>query len=162
MFTRMAKGVLWFMVVVLAIASLVGGIAIGSAAEDGGLGFLMILLFLAASFLVLMAFGMFVELANNVLDIKQALRGQAPMVTGMVQQNPSAQQNIPIQAYYGGGYSYIPSAPDNANNGSGYDLSKIAAQSTSQSQIQDGWYCPQCGTRNKRLARICASCGKEK
>ena len=76
MFTRLSKGILIFMEVALVIGSIVGGCIIGG--ENGGLGFglLMILVFLLASFIILCSLGLFVELANNILDIKRILEKQ--------------------------------------------------------------------------------------
>ena len=60
MFTRMSKVLLWIMVVAVVIASF------GVGAEEEGVGIAIFF----GGLIVLIFFGIFVELANNVLDIK--------------------------------------------------------------------------------------------
>lgn len=69
MFTRMAKGLLWLMVLAIVIMAFVVAIKL----DAGFWGFVATLIFGAVA---ISSFGMFVEIANNVMDIKNTLNKQ--------------------------------------------------------------------------------------
>jgi ribosomal protein L40E len=133
MFTRISKVILIFMEIVLAIASIVGGKIMGDLSDDGGFGFLMALVFLVASFFWLCIFGVIVECANNVLDVKNMLK------------------------YYAKESTTVSFGVD---KGAQLDLSQDTAQK--EHEYRDGWFCSECGTRNVKGAFRCKSCGAGK
>ena len=148
MFTRMSKGLLIFLEVVLAIAAIVGGCAIGAEANSAGLGFVLILLFLVVGFLIMFSLGLFIELANNVLDIKQMLAKQNGGYAGIAPaQNSSTQYSSPQY-----------SSPQNGR----LNLAELAAQADVERSQQQSWFCSECGTRNPVGVAICKACGKGK
>lgn len=63
MFTRMSKGVLWVLVAAVVIGGFVG------MAEEVGIGLLIWL----GGLVLIWGLGVFVELINNILDIKKIL-----------------------------------------------------------------------------------------
>lgn len=69
MFTRMAKGLLWLLVLAIVILAFVVAIKL----DAGFWGFIVTLIFGAVA---ISSFGMLVELANNVMDIKTILSKQ--------------------------------------------------------------------------------------
>ena len=64
MFTRMSKGVLWVLVAAIVIGGFVG------MAEEVGIGLLIWL----GGLVLIWGLGVFVELINNILDIKKILQ----------------------------------------------------------------------------------------
>lgn len=135
MFTRMAKGVLIFFEVVVVLAAIGLGLTFGI--EEGGAGFLIFLLVLAVGFLLIFFFGLFVELCNNVMDIRQAVK------PGEVSNGSSKS----LRQHF--------ASPE-------FNLSKIAAEYEKEQSVE-GWYCRFCGTKNTdKNSQICASCGKER
>lgn len=64
MFTRMSKGVLWVLVAAVVIGGFVG------MAEEVGIGLLIWL----GGLVLIWGLGVFVELINNILDIKKILQ----------------------------------------------------------------------------------------
>ena len=76
-FTRLAKGILIFFMVIIVIGSIVIGVAVADMV-DGGMGFIFFLLALAVGMLLISIFGMFVELCNNILDIKNRENENSP------------------------------------------------------------------------------------
>jgi hypothetical protein len=67
-FTRASQVLLWIMGVALVIVSIVAAVAV-----SGDAGLVVFIACLVLSFAVLCVFGIFVELANNLLDIKNML-----------------------------------------------------------------------------------------
>lgn len=145
MFTRMSKGLLIFMEVVFVIASIVGGCAVGGESGEPIAGFLMFLFCLLLSFIILSSFGLFVELANNVLDIKEILEEQNKSYPIP---NNSNVNNVP--------------EPKTAINEKRVSLADVAAKTEDERKQQQGWFCSECGTRNPASLSICKACGKEK
>ena len=137
-FTRLAKGILIFFMVVIVIGSIVIGVAVADA-EDGGTGFIFFLLALAVGLLLISIFGMFVELCNNILDIKKTLNTQELGYTG---NNTSG--------------SLYASAPTQSSN------SKAVIPATPSEQNEGTWFCRYCGERNKASNKSCAYCYKER
>ena len=138
-----------------------------------------IIIVLVGPFL-LMAFGMFVELCNHVLDIRNAIQSDKTIAQsinhyGEVQAKSSISNNTSSSWYCrkcgttndasdknctGCG---TPSANSMGSSGnSGYDLSKIAQEADLNKKPEEGWFCRQCGYKNKIHVTQCASCGKNK
>lgn len=148
MFTRIAKVFLW----ILSIAVVISAFAVSSVLEDS----IWFFVILGAGFILLMFFGMFVELCNNVLDIKKMFAKD--------NYNSYSTYNTvtPNNAI---GYSYNTAMPNNTINYSTGGMLEQAAKEVSEEKMnesQDGWFCRQCGTKNKALATFCSGCGKTK
>lgn len=172
MFTRLAKGLLWVLVVATAITALVVG-----GTDAGFLGFLGVLLLGA---LVLLFLGMFVELANNVMDIKQLLEkidystqqigtdyqtdtqfsaGMAQTSMGTWYCRKCGTQNSGNEARCTGCGAYA----ENKIGATTYNLSRLAAQAEMEKQQSfEGWYCRQCGEKNSLHSAYCKNCGQYK
>ena len=140
MYTRIAKGLVVTLTVLVFIGAIVAIVATGEFLL--GLGILIIGL---VSLLVL---GVMVELANNVLDIKECLMRQN------TRPDYSASQPAMQHGYYSNG-THI------SNNGAGYNL-MAGAENIQGNSYSGSWLCSQCGTRNKRLDTFCSGCGAYK
>lgn len=169
MFTRMSKGLLIFLEVVLVIAAIVGGCAIGAEANSAGLGFVLILLFLVVGFLIMFSLGLFIELANNVLDIKQMLAKQNGGYAGIAPTQYSSAQNSNAQngrLNLAEAAARVDAERSSAQNGSTQNgrlnLAELAAQADVERSQQQSWFCSECGTRNSIGVAICKACGKDK
>lgn len=177
MFTRMSKGLLIFMEVALVIGSIVGGCALGAASEAPGFGFFMILVFLLASFIILCSFGLFVELANNILDIKRILEKQNKGYASSVSKQNNSQENNVAELNQKHEKTNVDRNNNYTNTISEHgdriyennevrisldDLANMAAQADEEQRLQQGWFCSECGTKNPAGAITCKACGKEK
>ena len=166
MFTRMSKVILYIVEAVLLIGSLVGGCALGAEEGDAGAGLIYILIFLLVSFLILVSFGLFVELANNVLDIKRMMEGKNKKYAGSVSAQESSQGNIAPEMNRK--HTEPVMEPDNREYEtvkeriSLDDLARMAAQADAEEGEQQGWFCSECGIRNTADTVACIACGKEK
>lgn len=127
MFTRMSKVLLWIMVV---------AIVIGAFIVDEEVGAEACLLVLIGGLLLVMMFGLFVELCNNVLDIKKKM-------------------------YYID-FSSINNSHPQTLSASSSKLERAAAQVAHTEETPVGWYCRACGEKNKYRAAVCVGCGKSK
>lgn len=148
MFTRFAKGFLWF----LSIAVVIASIAVASILDD----ILWFFIILVGGFVTLMFFGMFVELCNNILDIKHyLLRG------GFSNSNTSSYNNYSVPASNNSYNAYSSNVYDN-NFGNMLSQAAKVADVEKKAESQEGWFCRQCGTKNKMHATFCSGCGKTK
>lgn len=143
MFTRMAKGILTTLVIVGAIFSLIIGIWIGSLVGGDnntiggfGVGFVVTIAGWIVTFLFSCALGMFVELANNVMDCKQLMQ---QMVDKM-------------------GRADLPRAAESSSNGNG----NSADPRDLPKKNDEFWKCPDCGTKNENFRYICQRCGRNR
>lgn len=143
MFTRISKVVLWILLAGVVIA---GFILLGI---DVGIS----LIVWGGGLVVIYGFGIFVELINNVLDIKNILKSMND--NGYSMGAPVQQVQEPV-------LSYNRNGSQNTRSESRMNLSAVAAASTTQSNASSGWYCRECGTKNKTSSRICMGCGKYK
>lgn len=168
MFTRISKVVLWILLAGVVIA---GFILLGI---DVGIS----LIVWGGGLVVIYGFGIFVELINNVLDIKNILKSMND--NGYSMGAPVQQVQEPVLSYDRNGsqnqYNHNQNSQNQynsnqygQNNGSQntrsesrMNLSAVAAASTTQSNASSGWYCRECGTKNKTSSRICMGCGKYK
>lgn len=174
MFTRMSKGVLW----VLVVAVVIGGF-VGMVAADIGVALIIWL----GGIVLIWGLGVFVELINNILDIKKIL--QTMSSTGYM-----GTSNVGSYGYGNTGYSMNTAAQPGRNATTWYcnycgtpnslDATKCAgcgtqrpssgkpslAQAASQMETpkatQSGWYCRYCGSKNNSSSRVCIGCGKDK
>lgn len=148
MFTRMAKGVLTFFEVVVVLAAIGLGLTFGIGLENGTVGFLIFLLTLVVGILLIFFFGLFVELCNNVMDIRETLKTGKP-----VDQSATRQTSGPTSK------AQHFSNPE-------FDLSKIAAEYEKERETKkdiEVWYCRFCGTANEDMsAQVCGNCGKSR
>lgn len=176
MFTRMSKVVLW---ILLAACVIAGFILLG---VDPTISFIV----WGGGLVLVYGFGIFVELINNVLDIKKILKKMSDNGYSMgapVQQMQAAvsqdqynsnqynqsqhssnqyNQNQYSSAQYGQSqYAQGGSSQGRDNNGR-INLAAAAAASTPRSNAVSVWYCRDCGTKNKTSSRICIGCGKER
>ena len=143
MFTRISKVVLWILLAGVVIA---GFILLGI---DVGIS----LIVWGGGLVVIYGFGIFVELINNVLDIKNILKSMNDNGYSMGAQVQQVQEPV---------LSYNRNGSQNTRSESRMNLSAVAAASTTQSNASSGWYCRECGTKNKTSSRICMGCGKYK
>lgn len=128
MFTRLAKGILGVLVVVIIIAAYFVGVAMNS-----GIGFIVAL---GIGTVILMFFGLFVELCNNILDIKNMVSKGAINNTQQTYSNTTQGMVQPNMVY-----NTIPQA--NVERDSSAD-----------------WFCRYCGAKNKAHTGTCLDCGK--
>ena len=148
MFTRMARGVLIFFEVVIVLAAIGLGLTFGIGLDDGGVGLLIFLLALVVGLLLVFFFGLFVELCNNVMDIRETLKTGKP-----VDQSATHQTSGPTSK------AQHFSNPE-------FNLSKIAAEYEKERETKkdiEVWYCRFCGTANEDMsAQVCGNCGKSR
>lgn len=123
MFTRMSKGVLWVLVAAVVIGGFVG------MAEEVGIGLLIWL----GGLVLIWGLGVFVELINNILDIRKIL--QSISSTGSM-----GSSNV-------GTYGSM-----------GYNMNT----STRSGWNETTWYCNHYGTPNSSDATRCAGCGTQR
>lgn len=134
MFTRIAKVMLVLSVIAVVILSICVGI------DKEGFGWF--LLTFMVGFLVLTMFGMFIELANNVMDIKVYLERKA--------------------------YSTVSNTVNtNSNQMSTDDLMNKLTNTKKLSEEQTvnkntTWNCKRCGIKNESIALFCSNCGQWK
>lgn len=168
MFTRMSKVMLW----IAGIGIVIGGfVAMGN--DEEGIGWAIWVI----GFVALWALGVFIELINNVLDIKNILSNMSLGNSYASNSSSSTPKNsyntTPIYTNWcctGCGTTNVPEAdfcsycgkPKGSLGTGGYNISELAAESETQNTIQDGWFCRSCGTKNKSTSRICSGCGKDK
>lgn len=173
MFTRMSKGVLW----VLVIAAVIGGF-VGMTVDMG-----VALLIWLGGIVLIWGLGVFVELINNILDIKKTLDKISTSVAGAMG-TPNA------GAYGNTGYNMNAAMNSGWNETTWYcnrcgtqnssdetqcagcgtqrpnsgkpSLAQAAAQIEMPRAVQSGWYCRYCGAKNNSSSRICIGCGKDK
>ncbi len=171
MFTRMSKGVLWVLVAAVVIGGFVG------MAEEVGIGLLIWL----GGLVLIWGLGVFVELINNILDIKKIL--QSISSTGSM-------GNSNVGSYGSMGYNMNTSKQSGWNETTWYcnhcgtpnssdatrcagcgtlrpnsgkpSLASAAAQMGNSRETQTGWYCRYCGSKNNATSRVCIGCGKDK
>lgn len=158
MFTRISKVVLWILLAGIVIAGFIllwFNVGISLIVWGGGL-------------VVIYGFGIFVELINNVLDIKNILKSMKdngysmePPVQQVQEPVPSYNRNDSRSQYNSNQYGQN-NGSQNTRNESRMNLSAVAAASTTQTNANSGWYCRACGTKNKPSSRICIGCGKYK
>lgn len=134
MFTRMAKVVLW----IVGIAILLTGLAVGSMGND----FLGALAIWVASFVLLWIVGTYVEMINNIMDIKKLL-------------SKGTLNNVQDGSYVNPTYQ----ASKGASN-AGLNLSQAAQQE--EIQKTSVWFCEACGTKNSSHHKYCVNCGKNR
>ncbi len=176
MFTRMSKVVLWILLVVCVIA---GFILLG---VDPAISFIV----WGGGLVLVYGFGIFVELINNVLDIKKILKKMSDNGYSMgasVQQMQAAvsqdqynsnqynqsqhssnqyNHNQYSSAQYGQSQYVQGGSSQGRNNNGRINLAAAAAASTPRSNAVSVWYCRDCGTKNKTSSRVCIGCGKER
>ena len=126
MFTRMAKGLLWILMIAIVIVSVIGMIA-----ENVGVGLAILLL----GFVCLFFFGVWVELINNVLDIRNTLKDIQKQMNTRPAQNVSMTQSSPVQA--------APVQP-----------TPVAVEPV----VVEG-KCAKCGYVNNTASKFCMQCG---
>lgn len=151
MFTRFSKIVLWL----LLIADIIAAFALGASLGAGGF---FVILF--GGIVLLMFFGMFVELCNNVMDISQI----CSEISCFIKNNPSALVKNNVNSL---------ANTTNISNGKPYDLSRVANEYSkeknpttnykkSNESFVGGWTCTKCGCINKDAAFYCADCGSDR
>ena len=177
MFTRMAKGFLWILVVAVVISS----IALPVVLESGVWFFIA----LGGGLIILRSFGMFIELCNNILDIKQAIKrgdvsinNQGSSYGANVSRSSQTYGNN-TQAYGNNAQSYGYSNQSYGYNNQSYGYNnqmygnnrqggmlaaaaKQADEEKKKMATSGGWYCKYCGAKNKPHDQYCKDCGKEK
>lgn len=104
-------------------------------------GLLLLLGGILADMILHASFGMFLELCDNVAEIRGELWS--------VNKNTKALKSDPDPAQ-----SY--------STNSGPALNKLTAINNGENYSCDYWICKDCNTKNDRLAAICKGCGKYK
>ncbi|MBQ9277453.1 MAG: hypothetical protein IJ224_02340 [Lachnospiraceae bacterium] len=156
-FTRFSKVFLiLLMIVVIGISISIGALAEDADATYGIIAFLV-------GCLILMLFGMYVELCNNVLDIKRHIRGERDYYN--VPNANLGGRKINIDNFYGkqnsispyyGNYNYSNTNTLGGNSGSD--------SKPDTGSLEKVWYCRHCGNANKDNdnSNVCQSCGKSR
>ena len=166
MFTRMSKVVLW----IAAIAIFIGGAA---TLSYDGLGLLIWL----GGLILLWGIGVFVEMVNNIMDIKIMLSKG-----GFNNQTPHQNIQKPIQVNNfvedkGKWYCRRCNSENSSDDvkcvscgassdgrigtpNTSYNLSQIAQQTEIQNENAVGWFCRACGQKNSSNSQYCSACGK--
>ena len=169
MFTRFSKVFLWIMVVGVVVVA----ICAAAAAEEAIVFFPVFL----AGCVVLMFFGMFVEMCNNILDIKKILSKGGVVTKENTNEVQSSQNFMRVDSgkWYcrkcgtenSGDETHCAGCGASVDNkvgasNMGYNLSQLAQQTDKEKQNEAGWFCRHCGTKNKKLMTYCSGCGKER
>lgn len=148
MFTRMAKVVLW----IAGIAILITGLAVGSMADNFLATMSQILVIWAIGFVLLWVIGTYVEMINNIMDIKKLLsKSTLNNVQDGSYVNPTYQDGSYVNPTY--------QAPKGASN-AGLNLSQPAQQK--EIQKTSAWFCGVCGMKNSSHQQYCVNCGKNR
>ena len=134
MFTRMSKAMLW----ITGIAIVIGGLV---TIQYDGLG----LAIWIGGFILLWGIGTYVEMINNIMDIKGLLSKNALHVNTEVSNSDSRLSQVAQQI-----------------SNSDSKLSQVAQQTEMQKQDNAGWFCRQCGQKNSSHSQFCSGCGKYK
>lgn len=138
----MAKVVLW----IVAIGILILGLAVGSR------DFLAALIIWAVGFVLIWVIGTYVEMINNIMDIKKLL-SKSTLNNGQYGScvNPTYQYDGYVNPTY--------QVPKGAAN-DGLNISQPAQQE--KIQKTGDWFCGLCGTKNSSHQKYCVSCGKNR
>lgn len=124
---KISEGFLWILAIGVFIVAIYAGCAVGPA---------LCLEIIGGGLVVLIFFGVYAELANNVLDIKRILEKNG----------------------------YNPSNSTSGKTASIYTAAKMDTVSqTAQKKEQgtEGWFCSNCGYKNDTNAVFCMNCGKK-
>lgn len=161
MYTRIANGLLKVLTVLGVIAALIAGVAAGTATryDDaisvGIVGIGVFILALIIIGILLLFFGMFVELANNILDIKICLdkwnssQGNKPSQASQATQVRQASQATRVEEV----------VEERVEKEAPEEQTKPAQK---KAKPKTEWFCSACGVKNEPQALYCTSCGKHK
>lgn len=152
MFTNIAKGILWFFVIVGVLFSLIAGG--GTCAQDASFWWIAPV-GIIATLLICTAMGVVVELANNVAHIRHFLDGtnNQPVVNAAAQPAQSIGWTCPECGEVNDKYTRFCTKCGK----------KFSQQSTENANNQSSiWKCPKCGAENDKNALYCKVCGKYK
>lgn len=144
MFTNIAKGILWFFIIVGILFSLIAG---GGACSQNGSFWWIAPAGIVVTLISCTAMGVVVELADNVAECKHYLRIIAN--GGNVSEGEK------------------PTTPANRSTGLFKNLDITAQTNTAPTAAQSSslaslWKCPECGEENDKYSLFCVKCGKHK
>ncbi|MGN1110540.1 MAG: zinc finger protein [Oscillospiraceae bacterium] len=137
MFTKIGNVVLWIGVIVGFIASIILGVVLGK--EHGGIGFLVVVLGWVVTLIGNMAFGIIIEVSNNVQRTADNSDRSRELLEKMVRGYRENTEDT--------------SAKSSGNNKS-YDLLAMVERNT--------WTCPNCGNKNDEGSTACTRCKTQK
>lgn len=176
MYTRFAKVVLKILTVLGVIAAMIiarvaGDNASGvhNAVLSGLVSFVLALIGIG---LFLLFFGMFVELANNVMDIKIYLKGQDCSREGSgINWNTFREEAASQDGRIDWNTFNLPkNKPSQASQAEAVVEERVEKEVSEEHtkptykkpENETEWFCSACGVKNEPQALYCASCGNRK
>jgi len=164
MFTRIARVLLWILIGLVVIAA-IGFAVFGTIVGGGFQGILAGILILIAGFIVLFFFGIYVELVNNVLDIKKTLvdiKNNSCIQPNLRPQPVVQAQPLPVSQPTVAQEPVAAPQPTVAPQPVVAPEPKIEIQDDAKAQAaptQDIVFCTKCGRDNSKEFKFCQDCG---
>lgn len=165
MFTKLGSVVLWFAIIIGAIVSVVMGVFVGKAADNGLIGFLVVVLGWLVTLISNLALGIVVEISNNTKDTADNSRKSRELLENIAASGfnvSNSKGSLTEKADGENKFWYCPKCGEKNPNSNSFCSVCSANRGGVGLSMNDIWVCKGCGEQNSVLDYTCKKCHRGK